>query len=105
MLLSNLPEAAGGAKEMVDDGHSNSRVFGLWAATAIILGAAALGGNFFLRDASEQALSLIKAFAGGAVFASLAVEVFPEAYREDRYWAGIATAIGFGLTLFLDGLG
>ena len=44
-------------------------------------------------------------FAGGAVVASLAIEVFPKAYKEDSYWAGIATAIGLILAFYLNSLG
>ncbi len=43
--------------------------------------------------------------AGGAVVASLALEVFPKAFKEDDYWAGIATVIGLVLALYLTSLG
>ena len=105
IFLSNLPEAAGGAKEMSKGGRSNAKVFALWGATAALLSAAALAGNFFLAGVQQSNLALIRCFAGGAVVASLATEVFPKAFKEDRYWAGVATAIGFLLALYLDGLG
>lgn len=105
IFLSNLPEAAGGAKEMAKSGHSKAKVFGLWAATAVLLSAAALAGNFLMTDVPESTLALIKCFAGGAVVASLATEVFPKAFKEDAYWAGIATTIGLILALYLDQLG
>ncbi len=104
IFLSNLPEAAGGAKKMSAGGHSNRKVFMLWVATAALLSAAALAGNFFLEEAPTEDLLLIKCFAGGAVVASLATEVFPQAYREDAHWAGLATAIGLILALYLDQL-
>ncbi len=105
IFLSNLPEAAGGAKEMAKNGSSKGKVFGLWAATAVLLSAAALAGNYFLPGVPKAALALIRCFAGGAVVASLATEVFPKAFKEDSYWAGIATAIGLILALYLDQLG
>jgi ZIP family zinc transporter len=104
ILLSNLPEAAGGAKEMAEGGRSNGQVFGLWAATALVLSASALVGNLLLVDASDGALALIRSFAAGAVIASLATEVFPKAFHEDRYFAGIATTIGAVLAILLDAL-
>jgi ZIP family zinc transporter len=104
IFLSNLPEAASGAKEMAQDGHSNSKVFALWAATALLLASAALAGNLLLASASESTLGLIRCFAGGAVVASLATEVFPKAFEETSYWTGIACAIGLVLALYLDQL-
>ena len=105
ILLSNLPEAAGGAKEMRGDGRSRGRIFALWAGTAVLLSAAAIAGNLLLEGASETHLGAIRCFAAGAVIASLAIEVFPQAFREDDYWAGIATAIGAVLAFLLGSLG
>ncbi|OWU84128.1 zinc transporter [Oceanicola sp. 22II-s10i] len=103
ILLSNLPEAAGGAKEMRAGGMSRGRALGLWSATAGLLAAAAVAGNLLLRDAGPQTLAAIRCVAAGAVTASLATEVFPQAFREDHYGTGIAVAIGlltaFGLSL------
>jgi ZIP family zinc transporter len=42
ILLSNLPEAAGGAKEMKEDGRSKKTILILWTGTALLLSAAAL---------------------------------------------------------------
>lgn len=105
IFLSNLPEAAGSAREMAQGGRSKGKVIGLWLATALLLSAAALAGNFLLQDVGKIILAMIRAFAAGAVIASLATEVFPKAFREDSYWAGIATTIGFIVALFLNHLG
>lgn len=104
IFLSNLPEAASGAKQMAMGGRSNGRVLMLWVSTALILSAAALTGNVLLADAPAWSLSLVKCFAGGAVVASLATELFPQAYRENAHWAGLNTAIGFILALYLNQL-
>lgn len=105
IFLSNLPEAAGGAKEMSEEGWSHGKVLLLWAATAAILSAAALAGNWLLAGFSDDVLALIRCFAGGAVIASLATEIFPKAFQENAHWAGIATAIGLVVALYLDQLG
>ncbi len=105
IFLSNLPEAAGSAKQMSQGEQSNGKVFLLWGTTALLLSAAALAGNFLLSGVSQDILLLIKCFAGGAVIASLATEVFPKAFKEDSYWAGLATALGFIAALYLDQLG
>ncbi len=104
IFLSNLPEAAGGAREMAE-GRSKPQVLALWAATALLLSAAALGGNLLLTDVPGAALALIRCVAGGAVVASLATEVFPKAFREESYMAGFATALGVVLAVGLDQLG
>jgi len=105
ILLSNLPEAAGGAKEMAGGDRSTSSVFGLWAATAVLLSAAALAGNLLLEGASPDLLAVVRCFAAGAVVASLATEVFPKAFKEDSYVAGVATAVGLIVALLLGQLG
>ncbi|MEZ5680680.1 MAG: zinc transporter [Erythrobacter sp.] len=105
ILLSNLPEAAGGARAMSEGGRSNARVLWLWIFTAAILSAAAIIGNLALAGVGEGTLAVIRCFAAGAVVASLATEVFPQAYKEDRHWAGIATALGVILAFGLGELG
>lgn len=104
ILLSNLPEAAGSAREMRDRGFSKARTFGVWAATAGLLSAAALIGNWLLQDASEHHLAAIRCFAAGAVIASLATEVFPKAFKDDAHWAGVAAALGAVLAFALGSL-
>ncbi|MDN3595831.1 ZIP family metal transporter [Zunongwangia endophytica] len=104
IFLSNLPEAAGGAKGMVENGRSTKSVLILWAGTAFILALAAILGNYFLADVSNDILSYIRCFAGGAVVASLATEVFPKAFKKDDYFAGLATALGLILAFLLNSL-
>ena len=52
IFLSNLPEAAGGAKRMREMGWRDSRVLGLWFGVALLLTAAAVAGNLLFRHAS-----------------------------------------------------
>lgn len=104
ILLSNLPEAAGGAKAMAQGGNSRAKVMWLWAGTALLLSAAAIVGNIALEGVGEEVLAVIRCFAAGAVVASLATEVFPKAYKEDAHWAGVATALGVILAFLLGSL-
>lgn len=94
IFLSNLPEAAGGAKQMVRAGFGRAHVFGLWLATAGLLCGAALVGYWLLADLPMPFLSQIRCFSAGAVVASLATEIFPRAFREGHHLAGLAVAIG-----------
>ena len=104
ILLSNLPEAAGGARQMIESNQSKGKVFLLWTVTAALLSVAAILGNLLLRDASEAILAYIRCFAGGAVIGSLATEVFPLAFKEDNYFAGVAAAMGVVLAFLLNSL-
>ncbi|WVN98356.1 zinc transporter [Qipengyuania sp. HL-TH1] len=104
ILLSNLPEAAGGARAMTADGRSKGTVMLLWIGTAALLALAAIIGNLALAGVGEGTLAVIRCFAAGAVVASLATEVFPQAFREDRHWAGVATALGVILAFSLSSL-
>ncbi len=105
IFLSNLPEAAGGARDMKQNGWSRARIIVLWTVTAVILSIASVAGNAFLAGVDDRWLASIRCFAAGAVVASLATEVFPKAYNEDRHWAGIATALGVMLAFALGSLG
>lgn len=105
ILLSNLPEAAGGAKQMKDSGQSKAVILGLWTGAAALLSIAAIAGYMLLGGVGEESLAFIRCVAAGAVVASLATEVFPKSYREDHHWAGIATALGLLLALGLGELG
>ena len=106
ILLSNLPEAASGARAMREDAEfSNRRALAVWAATAAILSLAAVGGWAFLQGLDDNSLGFIRCVAAGAVIASLATEVFPQAFKESRHMTGIATAIGVLMALLLSQLG
>lgn len=105
IFLSNLPEAAGGAKQMMQDGRSARQVMLLWAAVATLLSGAALGGYYGLSGADPSVIAAIKCFAAGAVVSSLATEVFPKAFDEDRLWSGVAVALGLMLAVALGQLG
>ncbi len=105
ILLSNLPEAAGGAKAMTGDGRSRREILLLWTATAALLSAAAVLGNLALSGIPDAALALARAFAGGAVVGSLAIEVFPKAFKQDSYAVGPAVATGLVLALLLTRVG
>ena len=105
ILLSNLPEAAGGAKQMAATGQARGKALGLWVATAVLLSTAAIAGNLLLADAPPATLALIRSFAAGAVVASLATEVFPEAFREGRQATGLAAALGVVVAFVLGQLG
>ncbi len=104
ILLSNLPEAAGGAKGMKAGGMRPRNILMLWGGATLLLALAALVGNVALAGANAHALAAIRCVAAGAVVASLAIEVFPKAFKEDHHLAGIATALGLIIAVLLESL-
>jgi ZIP family zinc transporter len=58
-------------------------------------------GNAVLSGASQETLSVLLAFAGGAVLASLADTLMPDAYREGGPYVAFATAAGLFVSFLL----
>ena len=95
IFASNLPEALVGAQKMREAGYGPGRVMGIWVATAVLLAVAVVVGYGALEGASGEALAWPLGFAGGAVLASLADTLMPEAYKEGGPAVAFLTALGF----------
>ena len=102
IFASNLPEAWGGAVGMREQGRSKVFAIGVWTATAILLAAAVVIGNGALKGLSEEPLAVLLSFAGGAVLASLADTLMPDAFREGGPLVAFATAAGFLLSFLIS---
>lgn len=101
IFVSNVPEALVGARSMCDNGRSVRFALVTWCGAATLLGVAIVAGGFLLADANDSALSVILAFAGGAVLATLSTTLFPRAYRDGGSWVALATVAGFLLAFTL----
>jgi zinc transporter, ZIP family len=95
IVVSNLPEAFGGAAQMREGGASSARVLSVWGVTAALLAVALIAGRVAADNASEEWLGMLTAFAAGAVLASLADTLMPEAYADGGPLAAFATSGGF----------
>jgi ZIP family zinc transporter len=95
IIVSNLPEAFGGAAKMREGGASTARVLSVWGATAALLAVALFAGRAAADVASPEWLGMLTAFAAGAVLASLADTLMPEAYAEGGPLVAFATSGGF----------
>jgi zinc transporter, ZIP family len=102
IFASNLPESLGGAVGMRDQGRSKGFVILVWTLTAVLLAASVVAGNVVLSGASEGLLAFLLAFAGGAVLASLADTIMPDAYREGGGWTAFATTAGFFVSFMIE---
>lgn len=101
IFFSNLPESLVGAVAMRDDGYSRRAAIAIWSLAAIALAAAVVVGRFALADSSDEVLSILLSFAGGAVLASLADTLMPEAFEHGKPWNAFATGAGFFLSFVL----
>jgi ZIP family zinc transporter len=102
IFVSNLPEALVGAASMRAQGKSVGSILGLWGLCAVLLALAVVVGAGFLSGADPEAISLPLAFAAGAVIASLADTLMPEAYEQGGPAVAMSTAAGFVLSFVLS---
>ena len=101
IFFSNLPESLAGAAAMREEGRSQRFAVMTWSVCALLLAVAVVLGRAALSGASEHTLSFCLAFAGGAVLASLADTLMPEAFEHGRPWNSAATGLGFFVSFML----
>ncbi len=101
IFVSNFPEALVGSASMRAQDRSQTFVVLTWSACAVLLTLAVVIGAGPLASATPETLSLPLAFAAGAVLASLADTLMPEAYEEGGPTVALATAAGFVLSYLL----
>jgi ZIP family zinc transporter len=94
IFASNLPEAIVGAEKMRDD-LGRGEILLVWSVTAVLLALAVVVGYAALEGVGEDTLSWPLGFAAGAVLASLADTLMPEAFGEGGPPVAYATALGF----------
>jgi ZIP family zinc transporter len=101
IFFSNLPESLVGAAELRRAGRDRKTVMGTWVGCAVLLATAVVAGRSLAQPLDADVLSLALAFAGGAVIASLADTLMPEAYESGGPSIALATAAGFLLSFEL----
>ena len=101
IFASNFPEALVGAVAMRRGGRSPAFAIAIWTAAAIVLTLAVVAGRSALSGVADPVLALALAFAGGAVLASLADTLMPEAFEHGRPFNSFATAAGFFVSFVL----
>ena len=101
IFVSNFPEALVGSASMRAQGRSQAFILGTWTLCALLLAVAVVVGAGPLSSAGPETLSLPLAFAAGAVLASLADTLMPEAYEQGGPAVALSTAAGFVLSFYL----
>lgn len=104
IFVSNLPEAIVGAQKMSAAGLDRQRTMLLWSLTAVVLALAVVAGYAAFGGLDDTALAWPLGFAAGAVLASLADTLMPEAFEEAKHDPRIAyfTALGFLLSFLVS---
>jgi zinc transporter, ZIP family len=95
VFISNLPEAIAGSSGMKEGGWSRSKILLLWLFISLFCAFATVAGFALFSGASNEWLSFIQAFAGGAILMMLANSMIPEAYEHGGKFAGVFTVLGF----------
>lgn len=103
IFASNLPEALVGANAMRNAGRSRRFVIGVWSGAAVLLTAAVVVGRTAVAGIGEEVLAWPLSIAGGAVIASLADTLMPEAFEHGQPLNAYATAVGFFVSFALAG--
>lgn len=101
IFASNLPESLVGARAMRDEGRSVEAVLGIWLICGAVLALSVVLGRGVADGLSPEVLAVALGFAGGAVLASLADTLMPEAFEHGRPLNSFATAAGFFLSFIL----
>jgi ZIP family zinc transporter len=101
IFVSNFPEALVGSASMRAQGRSQAFILGTWLGCAALLTLAVVIGAGPLSNASPETISLPLAFAAGAVLASLADTLMPEAYEKGGPTVALSTTAGFVLSFVL----
>ncbi len=102
IFVSNFPEALVGSASMREQGRSQRFVLGTWLGCAALLTLAVVVGAGPLSAADPETISLPLAFAAGAVLASLADTLMPEAYEKGGPVVALSTTAGFVLSFVLS---
>ena len=101
VFISNLPEAIAATTGMRSDGWSRTKILLLWLVIAVFCAAASAAGYGLLGGLSPHWLSVVQAFAGGAILMMLANTMIPEAYEHAGKLAGVFLVVGFAVCVWV----
>jgi len=99
VFISNLPEAIAGTTGMKAGGWKNKKIILLWVFIAVVCAVSSVAGYSLFSGVSENWMSFIQAFAGGAILMVLTNSMIPESYEHGGKLAGIFTVLGFFISV------
>jgi ZIP family zinc transporter len=102
LSVGNLPEAVSGATGMRTAGRSYRYVFSVWSAVAIGAAVAIAVGYAAFGSLDQPWPPRLQAFGAGALLATTAETMIPEAFHNSPRFSGFLAAIGFCVLLLVD---
>lgn len=99
VFISNIPESVAGSSGMKAGGWGRWKIFSLWLIIGLVCAGASLVGYLMFEHTSNQWLSFIDAFAGGAILVMISNSMTPEAHEHGGKLAGIFTVLGFAVAV------
>ena len=100
LVMTNGSQSMMSSDNMAEN-HGRWLTLGAWIGTGVVVGAAVMLGYWFIPSLPRYWLGVVRAFAGGAILASLAGEIYPDAYESAGPYITLATAVGFLGTFLL----
>jgi zinc transporter, ZIP family len=99
VFVSNIPQAIAPSADLAASGWGPRKLGGLWLMVVLACGVAAALGYLATNFSSGVAGDRAAALAAGGLLAMLANSLIPFAFERGREWAGVATAVGFCVSL------
>jgi zinc transporter, ZIP family len=98
VFISNIPQALAPSVDLRESGWSPVRLGGMWAVVVVVCGITA-GLGFLLADATGATGGRAAALAAGGILAMMTNSLMPFAFERGGSMAGIATVVGFAVSL------
>ena len=98
VFVSNIPQALAPSVDLRESGWSPARVGGMWAVVVVVCGITA-GIGFFAAEATGATGGRAAALAAGGILAMMTNSLMPFAFERGGALAGIATVVGFAVSL------
>jgi ZIP family zinc transporter len=98
VFVSNIPQALAPSVDLAKSGWKPARLGGMWAVVVLVCGLTA-GLGFLAADATGATGGRAAAFASGGLLAMMTNSLMPFAFDRGGALAGIATVVGFAVSL------
>src|SRR4051812_4407854 len=102
VLVSNFAESIAASSGLLAKGWTSASVYLLWLGIALACAIACAAGFVLLDDASRRTVTIVLAFAGGAILCMLTSTMVPGAYERSGRAVGLAATLGFALAFALS---
>jgi ZIP family zinc transporter len=99
VLVSNIPQAIAPSAELAANGWGPRKLGGLWLLVVLACGVAAALGFLATEATSAVNGDRAAAIAAGGLLAMLTNSLIPFAFERGKALAGLATVVGFCLTM------